>query len=87
MAIGRILKSKENNHYEDCVELLKHTGRVRLEELPVIKFTYDLFDLTIPIDDVIPDNLDKSTAQSMLSRCIAHFDVSGVVLKLFIVVS
>jgi hypothetical protein len=73
--IKRILKSKKEGCYEDCVELIKHTGKCDENGVKYIKFWYELTESTMDLEDVVRSDLAPELAQRYLTRIIRHFSL------------
>ena len=74
--IKRILKSKKEHCYEDCLELIKHTGKCDENGVKYIKFWYELSETTMSLEeDVLAENIETDLARRFLDRILHQFNV------------
>lgn len=74
MALLRILKWKKPDYYQDCLELIKHTGKFDETMLRVFRFWVELGESDLPIEEVVPDDLtDVEILGKMLERVLLEF--------------
>lgn len=74
MALLRILTWKKTNYFEDCLELIKHTGKYNETGVRTLKVWLELLTGDIPIEEIIPDDLtDVDLLKNVLDRLLIEF--------------
>lgn len=69
----RILRSNKDKCYEDCLELIKHTGMCDAEGVRRIKFWNDLSETVAPLEKVLSGDLTPNLIRRFLDRILEQF--------------
>lgn len=76
MAVSRIIYQARPEYYQDCLEFVKHTGKVDEQKIRGIEFNIKLKGTT-PIEDLVPLTYERPLLKRLLAGVLGEFRMVG----------
>lgn len=73
MALTRIIKAGKPEYHEDCLELIKHTGRADEKKIKSLEFSLNLRNLDIPVESLVSPKWNTGLLKRLLARMFQEF--------------